>query len=113
MTLIPINPAAIDHLLEALWERGGTDLHLAPGAPPLVRIDGRLVPIEDQPTLSAEEVTHLILGVLGAELTSRLRSEKELDFAFSWQERTRFRGNVYYQRGTIAMALRAIPYRIP
>ncbi len=51
--------------------------------------------------------------MLTEDLSSQFRREKEVDFSFSWHGQTRFRANVYYQQGTMAMALRAIPYRIP
>jgi twitching motility protein PilT len=111
--MVPINVSAIDSYLEAMWGLGGTDLHLTAGAPPLVRVDGRLFPIPDLAPLRAEETAQLILGVLTDELSSQFRREKEVDFSFSWHGQTRFRANVYYQQGTMAMALRAIPYRIP
>ena len=113
MTMVPINVSAIDTYLESMWALGGTDLHLTAGAPPLVRLDGRLFPLPDQPALRAEETAQLILGVLTDDLSSQFRREKEVDFSFSWHGQTRFRANVYYQQGTMAMALRAIPYRIP
>ena len=113
MTMVPINVSAIDSYLEAMWALGGTDLHLTAGAPPLVRVDGRLHPLPDQPALRPEETAQLILGVLTDDLSSQFRREKEVDFSFSWHGQTRFRANVYYQQGTMAMALRAIPYRIP
>jgi twitching motility protein PilT len=113
MTMVPLNVSAIDRYLEALWAVGATDLHFTAGAPPLVRVDGRLVPLADEKALSAEECAQLILSVLNDDLSSQLRREKEADFSFSWQDQTRFRGNAYFQQGTLAMALRAIPYRIP
>ncbi len=113
MTMVPIDVSAIDAYLEAMWALGGTDLHLTAGAPPLARVDGRLVPLANQPALRAEETAQLILSVLTDDLSSQFRREKEVDFSFSWQRQTRFRANVYYQQGTMAMALRAIPYRIP
>jgi twitching motility protein PilT len=113
MTMMPLNVSAIDRYLEALWAMGGTDLHFTAGAPPLVRIDGRLVPLPDEKILNAEECANLVLSVLNDDLSSELRREKEADFSFSWQDQTRFRGNAYFQQVTLAMALRAIPYRIP
>ena len=78
-----------------------------------MRVDGKLVPLPDEPALRAEETAQLILGVLTDDSEPQFRREKEVDFSFSWHDQTRFRANVYYQQGTIAMALRAIPFRIP
>jgi len=113
MTMVPLNVSAIDRYLEAMWSLGATDLHFTAGAPPLVRVDGRLIPLADEKVLAADECAQLVLSVLNDDLSAELRREKETDFSFSWQDQTRFRGNAYFQQGTIAMALRAIPYRIP
>jgi twitching motility protein PilT len=113
MTLIPVNLAPIDDYLRRLWEAGATDLHLSAGAPPLIRVDGDLRPLPGEAALGADEVAQVILGVLNEDLIAEFRREKEVDFSFAWQNRTRFRANVFYQQGTLAMALRAIPFRIP
>jgi twitching motility protein PilT len=107
-----VKTAAIDHLLQQLWDRRATDLHLTAESPPLVRIDGALAPL-DAPPLSPEEVDRLVVGLLGPELTPRFRSDHEVDFSFSWGTRGRFRGNAFRQRGCSAMALRLIPFQIP
>ena len=113
MTMVPIDISAIDRYLEGLWERGGTDLHITAGAPPLVRVDGKLGPLNDDEPLRAEDTAQLILSVLTEDLKQQFRRTKEVDFSFSWHDQTRFRANVFYQQGSIAMALRAIPFRIP
>jgi twitching motility protein PilT len=105
--------SGIDRLLDYLWERGGTDLLLTMGSPPLVRIDGELVPVEGAAVLGEEQVQQVILGVLGSELGERLHEEREVDFAFGWRDRARMRGNAFHQQGTVAMALRLIPREIP
>jgi twitching motility protein PilT len=112
MTMVPINIAAIDRYLDALWARGATDLHITAGAPPLLRVDGRLLPL-DEPSLSADGATQLILSVLSDDLALQLRREKEVDFSFSWKEQTRFRANCFFQQGSMSLALRSIPFRIP
>ena len=112
MTMVPINIAAIDRYLEPLWERGATDLHISAGAPPMIRVEGRLIPL-DEPDLGAEDATQLILSVLSDDLALQLRREKEVDFSFSWKNQTRFRANCFFQQGAMALALRSIPFRIP
>ncbi len=105
--------APIDHLLRELWEREATDLLITAGAPPLVRIDGSLNPVGDERKLSADETTRLVTTVLGSALSERLEREREVDFSFQWGEDARFRANAFHQRGSISMALRLIPFRIP
>ncbi|MEU9701595.1 type IV pilus twitching motility protein PilT [Streptomyces sp. NPDC047981] len=104
--------AIIDHLLGELWERGGSDLLLTAGSAPFLRVDGALRPIEGA-ALSEPEVDRLVTGVLGEDLTERFRREKQVDFAFSWGEKARMRGNAFVQRGASALALRIIPFDVP
>ncbi len=113
MTMVPIDVSAIDQYLEGMWGLGATDLHITAGAPPLVRVDGRLFPMPDRTPLRSEETAQVILSVLTEDLKQQFRRDKEVDFSFSWQGQTRFRANVFYQQGTIAMALHAIPFDIP
>src|SRR6476659_11317015 len=63
--------------------------------------------------LDAPHVERLVLGLLDADLRERFHHDKEIDFSFSWREQIRFRANVFRQQGTIALALRAIPFDIP
>jgi twitching motility protein PilT len=112
MTMVSVNISAIDRYLEALWARGGTDLHITAGASPLVRVDGRMTPL-DEPPLSADDATQLILSVLSDDLALQLRRDKEVDFSFSWRDQTRFRANCFFQQGVMALALRSIPFQIP
>ncbi|MFQ6148476.1 type IV pilus twitching motility protein PilT [Streptomyces seoulensis] len=76
------------------------------------RVDGALRPVEGA-ALTEPEVDRLVTGVLGAELTERFRREKQVDFAFSWGEKARLRGNAFVQRGASALALRIIPFSVP
>ncbi|MEV7611899.1 type IV pilus twitching motility protein PilT [Streptomyces sp. NPDC089799] len=104
--------AIIDHLLDELWQRGGSDLLLTSGSAPFLRVDGALRPVEGA-ALTEPEVDRLVTGVLGTELTERFRREKQVDFAFTWGEKARLRGNAFVQRGASALALRIIPFSVP
>ncbi|GIU85680.1 MAG: twitching motility protein PilT [Acidimicrobiia bacterium] len=108
-----VNVAPIERYLHELWDRGGSDLLLTAGNRPLVRVDGQLLPLEDEPILDDDQVEHLLLGVLTEELRQDLRAVKEVDFSFSWNGVARFRANCFHQSGTLAMALRVIPLRLP
>ncbi len=103
---------AISPFLEILWAHGATDLLLSVDSPPLLRIDGGLRPLEGPP-LTAVDAERLIFAVLGNRLTEQFKREKEVDFSFSWMDRARLRGNAFLQRGTVSLALRAIPFAIP
>jgi len=112
MTTAPVDFSGIEQYLTVLALPNATDLHLTPGAPPLLRIDRRLPPL-DEPALDGPHVDALVLGLLDGELRERFHREKEIDFSFSWREQIRFRANVFRQQGTVALALRAIPFDIP
>jgi len=112
MTTAPVDFSGIEQYLAVLALHNATDLHLTAGAPPLLRIDGKLTPL-DEPALDASHVERLVLGLLDADLRERFHHDKEIDFSFSGGEQIRFRANVFLQQGTIALALRAIPFDIP
>ncbi|MEU6293664.1 type IV pilus twitching motility protein PilT [Streptomyces erythrochromogenes] len=111
-TMTGPSSAAIDQLLGELWARGGSDLLLTTGSAPFLRVDGTLRAVQG-PALTEPEVDRLVTGVLGEELTERFRREKQVDFAFSWGEKARLRGNAFVQRGASALALRIIPFDVP
>ena len=108
-----VNTAPIDHYLRTLWEHKGSDLLLVAGATPMVRLDGTLRPIGGEEPLTAEAAEAMILTMLGPDLSARLREELELDFSFGWEWQARFRGNAFFQRGSLGLALRLIPREIP
>ncbi len=109
----PINVEPVDRYLRTLFEHKGSDLLLVAGAPPMVRIDGDLRPIGGEEPLTAERCDATIVAMLGADLSQRLRDEREVDFSFGWEWQARFRGNAFYQRGSLGLALRLIPRAIP
>jgi twitching motility protein PilT len=107
-----VNTALIDSYLATLWDRKGTDVLIVAGAPPLMRLDGEIVPLDERP-LRPEDTTRLVRGVLAGELWDSFVTEREIDFSFNWEGQARFRGNAYHQRGSVALSLRLIPYQIP
>jgi twitching motility protein PilT len=100
-------------LLQALADKGATDLHLKVGRPPMMRLQGDLMPVEGHGIMGAEDVEHLIGSVLGADQRATLQREKELDFSFAVPGVGRFRGNAFFQKGLHGAALRLIPTRVP
>src|SRR5437879_5699616 len=108
-----ITLAPIEHYLAALWERGGSDLLITANSPPLMRLDGQLIPIPDEPPLVRESVEQLVMGVLSEDLRQELRANLEVDFSFSYNDVARFRANCYFQMGPLAIALRMIPLKLP
>jgi twitching motility protein PilT len=98
-------------LLQAVADRRGSDLLFAPGMPPTARVHGELVRLGDEP-LSAEATATLSRALAGPRW-DELWTRRELDFSFSFGEVARVRANLFFQRGTLAGALRFVPYDIP
>ncbi len=98
--------------LELTCERGGSDLHLTVGAPPLVRVHGVMQPLEDF-NLDKEDCENLILNILTQAQRAILEDTWELDFAIQVEVVGRFRGNIHYNRGRLEAAFRRISNRIP
>lgn len=113
MTTSQINIKPIEGLVQTLWDRGGTDIHLTAGMVPQIRLDGALAPAEGYTPVTSDEVSAILAAMLPEELFAKLEAEREVDFSFSWKDSIRFRGNAYHQQGHKALALRAIPQRIP
>ncbi|MBI4722445.1 MAG: type IV pilus twitching motility protein PilT [Candidatus Stahlbacteria bacterium] len=105
--------ASIYELLEEVIRLDATDLHLTPGLPPEFRVSQQLVPYEDSTLLTPESCKELVYCVLTAEQKKRLETHEEVDFAFSVDKLSRFRGNAFWERGNVACALRRIPFEIP
>ena len=94
-----------------MMERRATDLHLTVGAPPTIRIDGDLTRMEYDP-LTPNETQSLVYSLLKDAQKKIFELDKELDFAFGIKGLSRFRANVFTQRGCVACAIRVIPYEI-
>ena len=103
----------IDALLTVLWEARGTDLLLTAGMAPQIRVQGQLSGIPDQEVLTPRDVDSLLSDLLNAEQAVTWLHQHEFDFAFSWKQTARVRGNAYTQRGATAVALRIIPLKVP
>ncbi len=101
----------IRDLLEEMVRRGASDLHLTVAAPPMFRIDGKLVP-GNYDVLLPDKLKELIYSLLNDEQKKRFEMQHELDLSFGVPGLSRFRGNVFYQRGQVAMAIRTIPFKI-
>ena len=103
----------IQQLLKYVVEKKASDLHLVVGSPPMVRIDGVIVPTGGEKVLTGSDVDQLVSGVMSVEQRQVLSVNKELDFSFSMGEHARFRVNVYHQKGTMAGSFRFIPVDVP
>ncbi len=103
--------AALYDLLKMMVERGGSDLHITTGSSPRLRVDGKLVSI-DHPTLSPADTKALCYSVLTDAQKHRFEENNELDLSFAIKGVSRFRANIFMQRGAVAGAFRLIPFEI-
>lgn len=102
----------IEVLLEEVVKKKASDLHLQVGLPPIIRIDGTLVPVSGADPLSDEALESLVFAVLDEDQKQILLKDKEFDFSFAFGDMGRFRVNAFHERGNIAAALRLIPNEI-
>lgn len=102
----------IEELLELTRKENASDLHLSVGHPPVLRIEGNLVPLLKQKVMTAESIVELAMPLLPTDLKERLKIEKEVDFSFNLHDEVRFRINLFYQKGTLSVAMRLIPSEI-
>ncbi|MDH3590888.1 MAG: type IV pilus twitching motility protein PilT [Planctomycetota bacterium] len=102
----------VDDLLRTMVERDASDLHLKAGSPPGIRIDGSLVPIAEH-KLGADQSEALVRQLLSEDLFARFAEEGDLDTSYFIPDLSRFRVNVFTQRGSVGMVIRRIPENIP
>ena len=102
----------LNELLTACAKQSASDLHIAVGRRPTLRIDGVLVPLQKEPIMTPETAEGIIGALITSEQKERLLAQRQLDFAYSFEDKARFRVNVYFQRGYLAAALRLVPARI-
>lgn len=101
----------LHQLLRAMIEKGASDMHLTTGAPPLLRIDGQIIPLKLEP-LTAVDTKQLCYSVLTEEQKIEFEKRKELDLSFGVKNLSRYRANIFMQRGAVSGAFRAIPFKI-
>lgn len=99
-------------LMETLASSEGSDIHLVVDSPPMLRIHGELRTIDGAPPLTAKTAEELINPILTQEQKDYVRVNKELDFGYSFQDKGRYRVNVYTSKGSMAAAMRLIPVKI-
>ncbi|CAN5199677.1 type IV pilus twitching motility protein PilT [soil metagenome] len=99
-------------LLEEMIERGASDLHLTAGEHPKLRVDGAIGNSNAGHVLTPKDTLQLTYSILTENQKKRFETEDELDFSFGIQNLARFRGNVFRQRGCVALAIRQIPFTV-
>ena len=101
----------IQDLLAEMVKRGASDLHITAGAPPLIRLSGKLTPIGEN-KLKPDETMRMTYSLMNEAQKKTFEQQKECDFSFGIANLARFRANAYLQRGCVALALRIIPLDI-
>jgi len=102
----------INELLKIMVDRKASDMHLRVPSPPVLRIDGVLVPQDDLPAMDSKDIEMAFERIANPTQRSVFLKEKELDFAYSVSGLARYRVNVMRQRGTISIAFRMVPFDI-
>ena len=103
----------LDDLLKTMIAKGASDLHLKVDSFPHLRINGQLVPQADYRKLSGEDTLMMAFSIMNNRQKQRFKDEAEVDLGYGVKGLGRFRVNVFQQSGTVSVAIRAIPFRIP
>lgn len=107
----PANTNDVRSLLAATFDQGASDLHLAVGYPPIIRVDGNLTSIGGQ-VLNKDQVKEMVNSVLTTEQRELLEVNKEVDLAIDYEGKARFRVNAFTSKGMLSAAFRLIPSKI-
>src|SRR3990167_6761045 len=102
----------IDELLLLVAQEKGSDLHLSPGVYPTIRVDGRLIPVNQRPILDTDSLVGYANVLMGKESQEKFAQTKELDTSYSIGDKARFRVNIYMTKGQFAITCRFVPYTI-
>ncbi|MCH9648994.1 MAG: PilT/PilU family type 4a pilus ATPase [Deltaproteobacteria bacterium] len=101
----------LDSLLKFMTKKGASDLHLKPTRPPLLRINGKIIPV-DVEAFKPQEIEGMLMEILTPKQKERLDESMSVDLGYGVSGLARFRGNLYMQRGTLAASFRRIPYDV-
>jgi len=102
----------IEDLVSIVEKEGASDLHLSVGRHPTIRVSSDLLPIVRKPVYSPEDTMGILMEILNEDNKKIFLAKKDLDFSYSPDSKIRFRGNAFYQRGVVGIALRLIPENI-
>ena len=98
----------LTEFVELVIAQGASDLHLGAGVQPVVRVSGNLTPLLSEPVLQNDDVMGLLSEMLSPEHKKRFLETQEIDFSYAYGTKARFRGNGYFERGHVGVALRLI-----
>jgi twitching motility protein PilT len=99
-------------LLDIVVSEGGSDLHLSPGSPPIIRVSGSLLPLVQEPVLTPADTDAIIKAIVPADRFAAFKTQQTIDFSYAHKDIARFRINGFQVEGAIAIAMRLIPHNI-
>lgn len=102
----------LEALIDSMITEGASDLHVMAHMNPIIRVSGNLIPLLKRPKYTPEEVLGLLTALLSTEKKKHFLETQEVDFSYPYKDKVRFRGNAFFQQGTISIALRLIPHEI-
>ncbi|MEW6116711.1 MAG: PilT/PilU family type 4a pilus ATPase [Nitrospirota bacterium] len=102
----------LEELLKLMIERGASDLHITTGSTPKLRVSGKLIPVDCCPPLTPEATQTLCYSIMTDLQRKKFEENSDIDFSFGIKGLSRFRANIFLQRGAVAGAFRAIPFEI-
>lgn len=102
----------LEELLDLAVEKGATDVHISANQPPILRLDGNLIRLPDRPIFKPENIQELAFSILTEEQREKFLSLRDIDLSFAYQDKARFRVNIFYQLGKISIAFRYIPQKV-
>ena len=102
----------LDKYIDAVLKQGGSDIHISEGRQPILRVSGALVPLTQEPVLSAEDTRGILAELINPKKQEKFLAKKEVDFAYAHDNKARFRGNAFFQQSKVGVALRLIPDHI-
>ena len=100
----------IGQLLDTVVSEGGSDLHLSAGSNPIIRVSGSLIPLLQQPVLTADDTLAMLQTMAPSQRLAKFEETQSIDFSYAHTERARFRVNGYVVQGAVALAMRLIPH---
>ncbi len=102
----------LNELVQTVVSEGGSDLHLAEGRVPIIRVAGNLIPLTNKEKMTSAALDEIINVLLSGEKKELFSKKNQVDFSYEHSKEARFRGNAYIRRGEVSIALRHIPQHI-
>ncbi len=99
-------------ILEVAIKEEASDVLISVGHPPMIRVTGQLIPVLSEKTVTGEMSDGFAAALLGEERKKKFMAQKEVDLSYDLDGKGRFRVNIFFQRGTVSLALRLIPSQI-